>query len=76
MIFYLGGIMKKYNPLFPHRKEEEEVTLSDVIGSYFDVIRTLIPTENNPLKAKITYTDPKGNDFNINLEIKAKKSQD
>lgn len=70
----LGAFMKDYNPLFPNRKKEE-VTLSDVVGSFFDVIRAAVPTENNPVNAKITYTTPKGDDFNINLEIKPKSQK-
>ncbi|WP_419851991.1 hypothetical protein [Actinobacillus pleuropneumoniae] len=65
---------KDYDPLFPNT-EDEEVTLSDVVGSYFDTIRAAIPTEENPLKAKITYTNPKGENFDINLEIKPKSQK-
>lgn len=65
--------MKDYDPLFPNRKEEDEVTLADVIGSFFDVIRAAIPTKDNPLKAEITYTTPKGQDFTINLQIRGKE---
>lgn len=55
--------MKDYDPLFPNRKEEDEVTLADVIGSFFDVIRAAIPTKDNPLKAEITYTTPKASNL-------------
>ncbi|QLB42723.1 MULTISPECIES: hypothetical protein [Mannheimia] len=64
--------MKDYDPLFPNR-EEESGTLSSVISSFFDVIRAAIPTKDNPLKAEITYTTPKGEDFSINLQIKGKE---
>lgn len=65
---------KDYNPLFPNQKEED-VTLSDVVGSFFDVIRTVVPTKDNPIKADITYTTPKGEDFKINLEIRDKSQK-
>lgn len=65
---------KNYNPLFPNRKEKE-VTLSDVVGSFFDVIRAVIPTKDNPIKADITYTTPKGEDLKINVEIRDKSQK-
>lgn len=63
-----------YNPLFPNRNEKD-VTLSDVVGSFFDVIRAVIPTKDNPIKADITYTTPKGEDLKINVEIRDKSQK-
>lgn len=63
-----------YNPLFPH-KEEEKVTLSDLVETYFETIKAAVPTDENPLKAKITYTNPKGENFDVNLEIKPKSQK-
>lgn len=54
------------------RNKEENVTLPDVVGSFFDVVRSVVPTKDNPIKADITYTTPKGEDFKINVEIKDK----
>lgn len=46
-----------------------------MVGSFFDVVRAVIPTKDNPIKADITYTTPKGEDLKINVEIRDKSQK-
>lgn len=57
--------MKKYDPLFPNREEKPGEIAEEFISSLFDVVRSLIPSEENPIKAKVTYTTPKGKKIDL-----------
>lgn len=58
-------MMKKYDPFFPNREEKPAVIAEEFVSSIFDVVRSLIPSEENPIKAKLAYTTPKGKKIDL-----------
>lgn len=57
--------MSNRNPLLPKREDDPSVIAEEFVSSVFDVIRSLIPSEENPIKAKLTYTTPKGKKIDL-----------